>query len=120
MIADFEIWSLQAQYDAMQWCDFVFLPGLDDPGKQVKGHNRLVEAINAGRLALVHPQPQYRELGDYCWCSNDYSAGINWALAHPDRVLSRLVRGQEYIDTRFAPEVIAARWRSEIERVLTL
>ena len=117
---DSDTWSMEAQYDAMQWCDFVFVPGLDVPSKLVKGHNRLVEAINAGRLALVYPLPQYRELGEYCWCSDDYSAGINWALSHPDQVLSKLARGQEYIDTRFSPKVIAARWRAEIERVMAL
>ena len=119
MIADFETWSLQAQYDAMQWCDFVFLPGLDDPGKQVNGHNRLVEAINAGRLALVHPQPQYRELGDYCWCRGDYSAESAGRSPIPIGSYPGLFEARNIL-IRFAPEVIAARWRSEIERVMAL
>ena len=116
---DYDTWSLEAQYDAMQWCDFVFVPSLDTPNKAVKGHSRLVEAINAGRLVLAYPLPQYKELSEYCWCSDDFGAGIRWALSNPDQVLSRIARGQEYIDTRFAPKVVAARWRAEIERVMS-
>lgn len=119
MRLDFDTWSMEAQYDAMQWCDFIFVPGLDVPSKLVKGHNRLVEAINAGRIALVYPLPQYKELSEYCWCNDDYSAGIDWALSKPDQVISRLARGQEHIDTRFSPKVVAGRWRAEIKRVMT-
>jgi hypothetical protein len=118
LIVDYEPWSLPAQHQAVQSCDFVFVPGLEHPAKHVKGHNRLVEAINAGRWALVHPLPQYRELSEYCWCSEDYCEGIRWALSRPGEVLSRIARGQTYIDGRFAPQVIAERWRAEIERVV--
>jgi hypothetical protein len=105
-------WSPEVQYTLTQQCDMVFIPSLDAPEKRAKGHGRLLEAINAGRWALAYPLPQYRELAEYCYCGDDYGTGIAQALADPGSVLRKLAAGQSYIDTRFAPEVVAAKWQA--------
>lgn len=107
-------WSMSTQYAAMAHCDFVFIPSHDTPDKRVKGHSRVVEAINAGRLAIAYPLPQYLELTDYCSVGADYGASIRAALADPQAALKRIESGQRYVDTRFAPEVIADKWRALI------
>jgi hypothetical protein len=103
-------WSIMAQYSALAWCDMVFVPSSDTPDKRVKGHNRVVEAINAGRIAITYPLPQYRELSDFSCCDADYGASIRAALADPGGVLGRLADGQRYIDGRFAADVISQKW----------
>jgi hypothetical protein len=108
-------WSQMIQFQQTSECDLVFIPSIDSPKKQVKGHNRLVEAINGGRLAIVHPLPQYLELADYCLCSADYAASIRAALANPAAVLKRIESGQRYIDGRFSQEVVAEKWRKLFE-----
>jgi hypothetical protein len=110
-----EPWSITAQYEALIWCDCVFVPSLDTQDKLVKGHNRVVEAINAGRVAITHPLPQYRELADYSFCDANYGASIRAARADPKAALQKLEQGQRYIDTRFAPEVVAEKWGRLIE-----
>jgi hypothetical protein len=107
-------WSLEKQWRVTRSADVILLPSSPDKEKIVKGHNRLVQAIHAGRLALAYPLPQYLELGDYCWCGEDMADGFNWALANRQDVRRRLVDGQAYIDTRFSPKAVAARWREEI------
>jgi len=113
-----EGWSLERQWQLLEDCDLVLLPSLDDRRKVVKGHNRLVQAIHAGRLALAHPLPPYRELADFCWCGPDLGEGLAWAVANPAAALARIVAGQAAIDRRFAPARIAGRWREEIEAAL--
>ena len=107
-------WSILAQYSALAWCDMVFIPSSDTPDKRVKGHNRVVEAINAGRIAVSYPLPQYRELSAYSFCDADYGASIRTALADPSGVLRKVEDGQRYIDGRFAAEVISEKWRQLI------
>ncbi|HLQ93508.1 MAG TPA: hypothetical protein VK148_26090 [Xanthobacteraceae bacterium] len=113
---DFDVvpWTIEAQYSTMAWCDFVFVPSSDTPDKRVKGHNRVVEAINAGRLAITFPLPQYRELADYTFCHADYGASIRAALADPQAAQMRIENGQRYVDGRFAADIIAAKWRELI------
>jgi len=104
-------WSIMAQYTALAWCDMVFIPSSDTPDKHVKGHNRIVEAINAGRIAITYPLPQYRELSAYSFCDADYGASIRAAVADPSRVLRKIEDGQRYIDCRFTCDVICEKWR---------
>lgn len=113
---DFEVvpWSIATQYSSLAWCDLVFIPSSDTPDKRVKGHNRVVEAINAGRVAITYPLPQYRELADYSFCGEDYGASIRAALADPQAALKKVESGQRYIDTRFAADVVANKWRQLI------
>ena len=40
----------------------------------------------------------------------DVSEGVRWALAHPEEVLQRLSRGQEYVSRVHAPEAVARAW----------
>src|SRR5262245_33661124 len=107
-------WSILAQYSALAWCDMVFIPSSDTPDKRVKGHNRVVEAINAGRIAITYPLPQYQELSAYSFCDVDYGASIRAALADPASVLRRIADGQHYIDGRFACAAVADKWRQLI------
>jgi hypothetical protein len=107
-------WSMNAQHNFLGLSDMVFLPSQDDESTRAKGHNRLVEAINGGRIAIAHPLPQYQELADYCLCDADYAKSIERAVKDPASMLGRIAAGQEYIDTRFAPEVVAGKWRDLI------
>ncbi len=108
-------WSLDATWRAIDDSDLVLLPQDHRDGwGRVKSHNRLVEAIRGGRLAIASPIPSYLELADFTWVGEDLGAGVEWALANPEAAAARAHAGQEYIEKRFSPERIADRW----ERVL--
>ena len=115
---DIEEWSEAAQSRALEQCDIVLIPSALTKEKKVKGHNRLVTAIHAGRLALAFPLPQYQELQDFCWCGESMLEGILWALNNQQEAQVRVEEGQQYIDGRFSPEVIASRWADEIMSLL--
>src|SRR5262249_36988140 len=80
-------WSPLIQFKALNACDLVFIPSKDDPSKFAKGQARLVGAIQAGRIAVAHPLPQYEELSAFCYCTGDYVQGIEEALADPGRAV---------------------------------
>ena len=104
-------WSLEAVWSALARCDLVLLPqDHRDAWGSVKSHNRLVEAIRAGRFALASPIPSYAELADYAWVGEDLAEGLAWALNHPREAEQRVAAGQAYIATRFAPEVVGRKW----------
>ncbi|HXD52409.1 MAG TPA: hypothetical protein VN689_10985, partial [Burkholderiales bacterium] len=104
-------WSLEATAQELERADLVVLPqdAATDWGR-VKSHNRLVEAIRAGRFAVVSPIPSYLELKDYAWVGANLTDGVEWALENPDQARKRIVAGQTYIAERFAPARIGAQW----------
>jgi hypothetical protein len=104
-------WSPEATWQAIGDCDLVVLPqDHRSPWGVVKSHNRLVEAIRGGRVAVASPIPSYRELADYAWVGEDLGEGVAWALANPREAVARVARGQDYIQQRFAPELIGRKW----------
>jgi hypothetical protein len=110
-------WSVEATASELDRADIVVLP--QDAGSdwgRVKSHNRLVEAIRAGRFAVASAIPAYRELADHAWVGDDLAAGIEWALAHPREVSSRLGAGRIAVGERFSPARIAACWADVLDR----
>jgi len=104
-------WSLAATWQAIDDCDIVLLPqeAHSDWGR-VKSHNRLVEAIRGGRLAVASPIPSYRELADFAWVGDSLAEGVDWALANPEAAAARVAAGQALIGARFSPEAVGRRW----------
>jgi len=103
-------WSPLIQFAMLSECDLVFIPSKDDPSKHAKGQARLVAAIQAGRVSVAHPLPQYEELSAFCYCTRDYARGIEHALPEPSAALARVIAGQREIDARFSQEAVAAKW----------
>jgi hypothetical protein len=104
-------WSPAAVEEAIERSDFVVLPHEHDTAwGRVKSHNRLVQTIRCGRLAIASPIPAYLELSDYAWVGEPLGAGLRWALAHPEDAAARVISGQAYVAERFSPEAIGAKW----------
>ncbi len=108
---EYAAWSPAAVEDAIARSDFVLLPQEHDTDwGRVKSHNRLVQAIRCGRLALASPIRSYVELSDYAWVGEPLGVGLRWALAHPEEAAARVQRGQAHIAEHFSPEAIGAKW----------
>jgi hypothetical protein len=105
-------WSRAATWQAIDACDLVVIPqDPRDPWGRVKSHNRLVESIRGGRLAIASPIPSYLELAHYAWVGEDLAEGVRWALAHPDEAVERIGAGQRHVAERFSPQRIVAQWK---------
>jgi hypothetical protein len=114
----FQPWSLEGQWRAIEACDAVIIPSLDNETKSVKGPNRLIEAIRGGRPVAAYPLPSYLEFRDVCWLDRDIGAGLRALLTDPRSVTQRIAAGQSLIEQRYAPAVVAERWRAVFERVV--
>jgi hypothetical protein len=111
----FTPWSLAATEAAIARSDYVLLPqDHRSAWAAVKSHNRLVAAIRAGRLAVASPIPAYQELAGHAWVGEDLAEGLRWAIAHPDEAAARVTEGQRYVESRFAPEVVGAKWAAAL------
>ena len=109
-------WSPDAAQRALAGADAVVLPqDTEAAWARVKSHNRLVEAIRAGRIAIASPIPAYRELSDHAWVGDDLAAGLAWALGHPAEAEARVTTGQSAIERRFAPAAVGRRWSEVID-----
>jgi hypothetical protein len=107
----YTVWSPAAAEAAIARSDFVILPQEHGtPWGRVKSHNRLVETIRGGRLAIASPIPSYLELGEYAWVGEPLGAGLRWALQHPEDAATRVASGQRYVAERFSPEAIGGKW----------
>ena len=107
----FTHWSIEATRRAIADADLVLLP--QDAGNEwamVKSHNRLVETLRGGRLAIASDIPSYRELDAYAWVGDDLGAGVRWALDHPHEAAARIAAGQRYVETRFSPAIVGRKW----------
>lgn len=103
-------WSREAAWSAIERADCVLLPQADSDWGRVKSHNRLVETIRCGRLALCSPIPSYAELKDFAWVGADLGEGLEWMRANAGAAAARVVAGQAAIEARFSPAVIGAKW----------
>jgi hypothetical protein len=109
-------WSLETVRLELERADLVLLPQeVESAWGRVKSHNRLVDAIRAGRFAIASPIPSYLELASYAWVGANLTTGIEWALHHPDEVQDRLTAGQIYVAERFDPAVIGAKWAEVLQ-----
>lgn len=104
-------WSFDGQAKALERADMVIIPSLDRQDKRVKGHNRLVESIRGGVLAVAYSLPAYRELSEFCWCGGDMHTGLTWALANREAAVDRIRQGQAYIEQRFSINSVSSRWQ---------
>ncbi|MCC7272651.1 MAG: hypothetical protein IT561_08285 [Alphaproteobacteria bacterium] len=109
-------WSVAATAAALAACDLVLLPQeTAQSWGLAKSHNRLVEAIQHGRLAVASPIPAYRELDGCAWVGERLADGVRWALAHPAEAGARIVAGQAEVARRFALPAVARRWAEALE-----
>jgi hypothetical protein len=112
----FQPWSLEGQWQAIAECDAVIIPSLDNETKNVKGPNRLIEAIRGGKPVAAYPLPSYLEFREVAWLDADVALGVTAMLDTPDTVTSHVLMGQALIEERYSPERISELWRGVFER----
>lgn len=112
----FKEWSLEKNWSELRECDLVVIPV--DQQKRfflAKGPNRLIEALWAGRFAVVNPLPAYQEFKAFAWIGESISDGIAWAVRHPEDVRKKIAEAQQYIATQYSPAKIAAEWEAAFQ-----
>lgn len=100
-------WSLQNERSALKSAGVVLLTG-NNPGAS---SNRPVKAIRAGRFVVApEDSPEsWRELSEFMWIG-DVREGIRWAFANREEACRKVMLGQNYVKTRFSPQLIGSQW----------
>ncbi|MCW0235404.1 MAG: glycosyltransferase [Ferrovibrio sp.] len=104
-------WSVPVLEAALAACDLVALPF--DAGSMMskgKSNNRALQALAAGRYVVAHPLESYRTLGDFIGLDASIATAVATALADPAATLQRIQAGQDFVEARYSPAAIAARW----------
>lgn len=101
-------WIVKEQFKV---CDAVIIPqDVSVIGKNVKTHNRLVDTIRVGKIAITSPVDAYKELDKYAWVGG-IKEGFEWLSNQtPEQINNMVLSGQEYIKGVFSPLKIAERW----------
>ncbi|MBI1272622.1 MAG: hypothetical protein GC131_00855 [Alphaproteobacteria bacterium] len=105
-------WSMDGLWHALAACDMAIIPSLENEKKTVKGANRLIEALWAGRAVVAYPLPSYKEFDEYCRLTFDIAQGIAAAQQDSASTLQQVKAGRQYIEMHYAPAVIAGKWRA--------
>jgi hypothetical protein len=102
-----DLWSPANEARLLERASVVLLTG-NNPGAS---SNRPVKAIRAGRFVVApEDSPEsWKELSDYIWIG-DVREGIQWALANREDACRKVTLGQQYVKTRFSPQLIGSQW----------
>jgi glycosyltransferase involved in cell wall biosynthesis len=108
-------WTTHAVFDALKGCDAVFIPSNPvERRRAIKSPNRFTEALWAGRFVVAHPLPAYEALADYGCVVEDLGAGLEWLVDNADTARDNIRAGQDMIEKRYLPSVVARQWRAAI------
>jgi hypothetical protein len=97
--------------------DGVILPVSPNPFTLAKSHNRLTTALFAGVPVVADGLPSYREFSDFCFL-DDWQGGLQKILYEPLAARQKALAGKKYIQSKWLPVHIAARWRSILQPLL--
>jgi glycosyltransferase involved in cell wall biosynthesis len=103
-------WSPQAMDEELRACDIVIIPSDDSPARLTKSANRVITGLWAGKYVVAWPLPSYEAFSGFAAIGRDFVAGIQQAIANPDRVRDRIGHGQDYIAQYYSPDIIAKAW----------
>lgn len=110
-------WTAQGVREELERCDLVIVPSNDSQVRVVKSPNRIITALWAGRYVVAYPLPSYDAFSQYAGIDRDLVGSIRWALDNPEIALERIQRGQEYIASQYAPEVVGEQWEQTLRDI---
>lgn len=101
-------WSLGSVADALSRADLVLLTTAD------RSANRLLESVNAGRVAVGPLLPVFESYAAYARLGNGLGDAIRWVIAHAATALEALKAGQAYVRAHHSQEAVARFWLRQL------
>ena len=96
--------------------DVVIIPVTSDPRAQVKGANRMIEAIRQGVFVIAEPLPCYQEFKDWMFIGG-IRDGLEFVQKNIKELPGRVKAAQEYIRDRYSPETIGGLWETQLKKL---
>lgn len=108
-------WTLEQEAADLKAAGVVLLTG-GNPGASA---NRPIKAIRAGRFVVVPEDcpPSWKELSEFLWVG-DVRDGIRWANENREEACRKVLAGQQFIRSRFSPQLIGSQWAGLFASIL--
>jgi hypothetical protein len=101
-------WSPVNELLTLSGCAVVLVTG-NNPGAS---SNRIVKALRAGRFVVTPGGVEsWDRFKDFIWVGN-VREGIAWALNNREEACNKIKAGQEWVRSRYSPEVIGSQWKA--------
>ena len=108
-------WSLATFDAALQLHDVAIIPVGGNSYTVGKSINRPATALMAGLGVIADPIPAYEELAPFIYL-RDWECGLSeYSRSDPNKD-ARIAAAQSYLQSRYAPAVVAERWAEVIDR----
>ena len=78
----------------------------------------MAQSIHAGRLAIAFSVPQFQELEQYCYSTENLYNGISWTMGNKLQVSKILKLGRSYFNDQFAADIVVARRNDELAKFI--
>lgn len=85
-----------------------------DPKKNGVSHNRLVDSIQSGCIALASPIESYKELSRACLIGDDFSSLLDFSIKHNKRLCAKYSKLRPEILERFDPKLNIKKWENAL------
>ena len=91
-----------------------------NPQKAGASHNRLVDSIQGGCIAIASPLQSYIELEKACIVSNNFANSIDYAAKNYKTLASNFTLARSRLLERFSPKANDQKWRKLITSQLKI
>lgn len=102
-----ESWTRAKEDADLASAGVVLLTG-NNPGAS---ENRPAKALRAGRFVVVPEEcpHSWKSLKDFIWIG-DVREGVRWAFDNREEACRKVIAGQQFVKTRFSPQLIGSQW----------
>ena len=98
--------------------DIVLVPSdPDDPAKKGVSHNRVVDAVRAGCIAIASPMPSYKEIEKAVIIGDNIPRLLRETIDSYDSLSAKISQSREAILERFSPDLNANKWEDVINKI---
>ena len=110
---DFVPWKPNLVETMIEDYDVVLVPTTQEEWTKCKSPNRVVDAINAGKLVITDDAELYKEFKDFIIVVDGVDSvkeALEFYKEKPEEVKEMITKGQKYITKRYNDGVILDKW----------
>ena len=89
-----------------------------DPQKNGVSHNRLIDSIQSGCIAIASPVDSYIELASVSLIGDNFPKLLNFAVANYPRLCNKYSKLRDAALQRFKPELNIKKWETAIQETM--
>ena len=108
-------WTQERHQQYLSISDYVLIPCGDDNFSLSASHNRLIDAISAGTLAIASPIPSYKELSKVAIITPHIADAMTNTISHYNKIINKFDQERPPIMERFSINKNLAKWHAALK-----